>query len=66
MITSWKEFLTAVEEMREAQKVYFLSKSRTALLAAKKREAAVDECIEQKRAERARQSQPNLLEEARQ
>jgi hypothetical protein len=61
MIASWKEFFTAVDQMREAQKLYFLSKSHTALFAAKKREAVVDECIEQKRAEWARQEQPNLI-----
>jgi hypothetical protein len=61
MISSWGEFLSAVERMRQGQKVYFLTRSPSALAAAKKLEAEVDACIEQRRAERARQLQPELL-----
>jgi hypothetical protein len=61
MIDSWKGFFAAVEQMRERQKIYFLYRSPSALADAKKHEAAVDECIKQKNAERARQMQPELL-----
>jgi hypothetical protein len=61
MIASWKDFFTAVEQMRECQKVYFLTRSPSALHAAKECEKTVDDCIRQKRAEWARQSQPELL-----
>lgn len=61
MIKSWKEFLIAVEQMRECQKVYFQTKSPSALHASKKCEMAVDAVIEQKRAEWAKQSQPEFL-----
>jgi hypothetical protein len=61
VISSWKEFLVAVDKMREAQKLYFLSKAPSALADAKKREAVVDECIEKKRAEWAREENPELL-----
>ncbi|MDR0583584.1 MAG: hypothetical protein LBG57_04455 [Treponema sp.] len=60
MINSWKDFFIAVEQMRECQKVYFLSKSPSALAAAKKCEKAVDDCIKQRRSEQDRQSQPEL------
>jgi hypothetical protein len=60
MIASWMDFFTAVEKMRECQKLYFLHKDHTALLAAKKREAEVDACIKEKRAEWARRKQPEL------
>ena len=60
MISSWKEFFTAVEQMREYQKEYFRTRSRSALLASKKYESAVDTAIKQKRAEWARQIQPEL------
>jgi hypothetical protein len=60
MIASWKDFFIAVEQMRECQKVYFLSKNPSALAAAKKCEAAVDDCIAQKRTEWDRQAQPEL------
>jgi hypothetical protein len=65
MIASWKDFFTAVEEMRQCQKKYFLTKNLSNLNAAKAREAAVDACIAEKRAERERQErqkQPELLE----
>ena len=61
MIASWKDFFIAVEQMRECQKVYFLSKSPSALHTAKKCEAEVDACIREKREEWARQAQPELL-----
>jgi hypothetical protein len=62
MIASWKDFFIAVEQMRECQKEYFRTKGPGALRAAKKCEAAVDVCIKEKRAEWARQNQPELLE----
>jgi hypothetical protein len=62
VISSWKEFFTAVEQMRQCQKVYFLTKEPEALREAKKCEAAVDGCIAGKRAEWARQQQPELSE----
>jgi hypothetical protein len=49
-IASWKEFFAAVETMRQCQKEYFRTKGPRAMLAAKKSEAAVDECLEEKRA----------------
>jgi hypothetical protein len=61
MISSWKEFFTAVEQMRECQKEYFRSRSHSALTASKKFEGTVDACIKEKRAEWARKSQPELL-----
>jgi hypothetical protein len=61
MIASWKEFFIAVEQMRQCQIEYFRTKWPTALLAAKKCEAAVDACIKEKRAEWALQKQPKLL-----
>ena len=61
MIASWKDFFTAVERMRQCQIEYFRTRGPGALLAAKKCEAAVDACIEEKRAEWARQKQPELL-----
>jgi hypothetical protein len=60
MIASWKGFFAAVEQMRQCQKVYFLTKEPEALRAAKKSEAEVDACIEEKRAAWARQQQPEL------
>jgi len=62
MIASWKDFFTAVEHMRERQKVYFMTRSPAALRDAKESEKAVDECIKTKRAEWARQSQSELFE----
>jgi predicted GIY-YIG superfamily endonuclease len=61
MIASWKEFFIAVEQMRECQKEYFRTKGPLALMAAQKCEAAVDACIKEKRAEWARQKQPELI-----
>jgi len=61
VISSWKEFFAAVEQMRECQKAYFRTKSISALCIAKKCEAAVDACIEEKRAEWAREKQPELM-----
>jgi hypothetical protein len=62
MITSWKELFDAVERMRHSQKKYFLTKTLENLREAKKYEAVVDACIEQKRAEWERQRQPELAE----
>ena len=50
-INSWKDFLIAVERMRECQKEYFRTKSSSALNASKMQEAVVDNCIKLKRAE---------------
>jgi hypothetical protein len=61
MIASWKGFFIAVEQMRECQKVYFLTRSPSALAAAKKCEKTVDGCIAQKRAEWAEKEQPLLI-----
>ena len=61
MIASWKDFFIAVEQMRECQKAYFRTRGPAALLAAKRCELAVDACIEEKRAEWARQKQPELF-----
>jgi hypothetical protein len=55
------ELFTAGEQMRECQKEHSRTKGPAAYLAAKKCEAAVDVCIEEKRAEWARQKQPELL-----
>jgi len=60
MISSWKEFFVAVEQMRECQKEYFKTKGPSALNAAKKCEAEVDAVIKQKRAEWERQAQPEI------
>ena len=60
MIASWKEFFIAVEQMRECQKEYFRTKGHAAFFAARKCEAAVDASIKEKRAEWARQIQPEL------
>jgi hypothetical protein len=60
MIASWEDFFIAVKQMRECQKKYSRTKGSGSLLAAKKCEAVVDACIEEKRAERARQEQPEL------
>jgi len=60
MIASWKEFFTAVEQMRECQKEYKRTQSLSAGYAAQKCESAVDAVIKQKRAEWAQQSQPEL------
>jgi hypothetical protein len=60
MITSWKDFFIAVEQMRECQREYFRTKSPAALGASKKCEAAVDACIKKKRDEWARREQPEL------
>ena len=61
MISSWKEFFIAVEQMRECQKAYFRTKSPLSLLAAKKCESAVDAAIKEKRSEWARKIQPELI-----
>ena len=64
MISSWREFFTAVEKMRTAQREYFRTRTPSSLNAAKRREAEVDACIEERRAERARQLQPKLMQGA--
>ena len=61
MIASWKDFFIVEEQMRECQRDYFRTRSPAALAASKKCEAAVDACIEERRAEWARQKQPELL-----
>jgi len=63
MISSWKEFFTAVEQMRECQKEYSRTKGLSAGYAAKRCESVVDACIEQKRAEWEREKQPELTEQ---
>jgi len=50
-INSWKDFLLAVERMRECQKEYFRTRSPAALNASKMQEAVVDNCIKIKRFE---------------
>jgi len=61
MISSWKEFFIAVEQMRECQKEYFRTKSLLALAASKKCEAQVDMVIKEKRSKWAKQLQPELV-----
>jgi hypothetical protein len=61
MIASWKDFFNAVEQMRQCQQKYFLTKTLSNLNAAKEWEAVVDACIKAKRAEWDRQNQPELL-----
>jgi hypothetical protein len=63
MISSWKEFFTAVEQMRECQKEYSRTNGLSAGYAARKCEKTVDDCIEQKRAEWEREKQPELTEQ---
>ena len=62
MIASWKDFFVAVEQMRECQKEYSRTRGPAAHAASKKCEAAVDACIEERRAEWAQEKQPELLE----
>jgi len=59
-INSWKEFLKAVEQMRECQKEYSKSNSPSALNAAKMYESVLDNCIKIKRFEWEQQKQPEL------
>jgi hypothetical protein len=47
-IASWKEYVRAVKQMREYQKLYFTLKSQMALGLAKAWEAAVDEATGRK------------------
>jgi len=61
MISSWKEFFIAVEQMRECQKEYFRTRAPSALTASKMCETQVDAVIKEKRAEWARQLQPELV-----
>jgi hypothetical protein len=60
MISSWKEFFIAVEQMRECQKEYFRTNAPSALTASKRCESAVDAVINQKRSEWAQEKQPTL------
>jgi hypothetical protein len=60
VISSWKDFLLAVDKMRQCQKDYARTKSPAAHNAAKKREAEVDACIKQKRETWAALKQPEL------
>ena len=62
MPTTWKEFFIAVEQMRECQREYFRTKTMAAFAAAKTCESAVDDAIQQKRDEWARERQPELPE----
>jgi len=61
MSTSLDDFFLLVAQMRECQKRYFRTRSRSALKAAKLSEAVVDAFIENKRAEWARAKQPELM-----
>ena len=61
MNPSWNDFLEAVERMRESQKVYFRTKTAAALTAARRSEKAVDDAIKARRAEWAREIQPELI-----
>jgi hypothetical protein len=61
MINSWKDFVLAVEQMRECQREYFHTKGYGALAAAKKGEAAVDACIKKKRDEWDANEQPEFF-----
>jgi hypothetical protein len=62
MIASWKDFFVAVEQMRQCQREYARTKNPSAHNASKRCEAAVDACIEEKRAGWAREKQPELME----
>jgi len=64
MIYSLKDFLIAVEKMRECQKEYFRTRTPSSLAAAKKYEAVVDVCIKKKRSEWADKLQLNFMQEA--
>ena len=60
MIASWKDFLIAVEQMRECQKEYSRTNGISAGYAVNRCEKAVDETIKKKRDEWARAKQPEL------
>jgi len=60
MINSWKDFLIAVEDMRDCQKEYFRTRSTIALSIARKREEVVDAAIRKKRTEWERLLQPEI------
>ena len=58
-----KEFFDKVVEMREAQKLYFRTRTTTALEASKKKEKAIDEEIERvKSSLNPQPKQTNLFE----
>jgi len=57
MISSWKEFFIAVEQMRECQKAYIREKNTASFTAAKTCETEVDEGIKKIRVEWARQAE---------
>jgi hypothetical protein len=61
MIRTLKDFVLAVEQMRQCQREYFLTKGYGALAAAKKCEAVVDACIKKKHAEWEAQGQPEFF-----
>jgi hypothetical protein len=61
MITSWKDFFIAVEQMRECQKEFYRTNSPSALMARKRCEQTVDNCIIEKRAEWQSQIQKELF-----
>ena len=58
MPTTWKEFFITVERMRECQKEHMRTKTLAAHKAAVMCELEVDNAIEEKREEWARQAQP--------
>jgi hypothetical protein len=61
MRTTLDDFFFAVEQMRERQKIYFKTRVPSALYAAKKSEAAVDDFIKKRHEEQSNKLQPNLL-----
>jgi len=61
VIKSWEDFMCAVETMRSFQIEYFRLKAPSALIKAKKYEALVDECIEERKQRLAGKRQPELL-----
>jgi len=61
MSTSWQDFMTAVDQMRECQKAFSRAGSPSAHALVKRCERAVDRIIAEKRAELAREIQPELL-----
>jgi hypothetical protein len=62
MIDSWEAFMRAVETMRSYQIEYFRLKEPSALIKAKKYEALVDACIEERKLRLAAKKRPELLE----
>jgi len=60
MIATWKEFLIAVEKMRESQKAYANSNSFGDKAAVIKHEKTVDDAIKLKRQKWAQEAQPEI------